>query len=256
MMRSIPALLLALLISALPPAAFSQTAATVIIPAGDTIALVNTREVWMKTVQPGNPLYLQVVSSLTVSGAVVIPSGTYAQATIAAFTLPKQGANQGTMHLRLDKLIYPSGYTVTLSPAPVALITIDVAYNYDLLLDNGTALSVTLTAPLTLDAQEVAQAAPMATDPGPFKPGTLCRDTPEIPATDPTDPTPDTVIPGSPGTPDTIIPGVDGAPDITIPGSPATPDITIPGSPGSPGTPEIPAYFCPPPPIVPTSTPE
>lgn len=245
MTRSIPALLLALLIPALPLPASSQAAASVSIPAGSTLKLVNTRVVWMKTVQPGNPLYLQVASSLLLGDAVVIPSGTYAQAVIMAVTLPKKKVNRATMHVRLDKLIFPSGYTVTLAPPPIALITIAVAYNYDVLLDNGTALDVTLTAPLTLDAQQVAQAAPMATNPGPFQLGTLCRDT----AFSPGDPgTPDK--PGTPATPDHVIPGMNGSPDTIIPGDPGSP-----GTPGDSGTPDTPAYFCPPPPFVISSTP-
>ncbi len=268
MMRSIPALLLALLISALPPAASSRRLPPPSpIPASDTIDLVNTRVVWMvKTVQPGNPL---------LSTGRLVPHGrqhrrhslrhTYVlAATINALTLPKQNVDQATMHLRLKQAhLLPAATPSPLAPAPVAPHPcISVSSNYDLLLDNGTTFNVTLTAPLTLDTQEVTKAEPLATDPGPFKPGTLCRDTPFIPGTpwSPGSPgTSDTVIPGSPGTPDIDIPGVDGGPDTIIPGMPATPDTVIPGTPATPddpGTPDTPAYFCPPPPIVLTSTPE
>ena len=272
MMRSVSATLLAILISAAPLALSQQTdspasqpAAPIVIPAGYTLELVNTRVVWMKSVRPGNLLYLQTQSSLMVDAVTAIPSGTYVKATLTAFTLPTKKTDQATLHIRFDKLIFPNGYTVTLGtntqPAPMALVTVNVSSTYDLVLDNGTQLDMPLSSPLTLDAQRVAQAVPLATVPGPFLPGTLCRDTPFIPGTpgSPGTPSsPDITIPGSPGTPDTVIPGTDGSPDIVIPGMPATPDTVIPGNPGTPddpGTPDTPATYCPPPPVVISSIP-
>jgi hypothetical protein len=262
MTRSIPALLLALLISA-PPLALSQTAASpLVIAAGSSIELVNTRVVWMASVKPGEELYLQVFTSLMQNATVALPAGTYVQGTIVAFTLPQQKVDQATMHIRLDKLIFPNGYNISLSPPPVAMLTIDVSANYDVLLDNGSAFDLTLTTPLSLDAQQVVQAVPLAIAPGQFKPGTTCRDTPFIEGT-PGSPgssgTPDIDIPGNPGTPDIDIPGTDGEPDTIIPGTPATPDTIIPGTPATPddpGTPDTPATFCPPPPLVVSATPE
>jgi hypothetical protein len=108
-----------------------------------------------------------------------------------------------------------------------------------------------LAAPLTLDAAQVASAIPVtrALTPGQFKTATLCRN---VPATAGWGGMPGTVIPGSAGTPSVTIPGGPGMPDTVIPGTPATPDTVIPGAPGSPGTP---AYYCPAPPMVISSSP-
>jgi len=244
-----------------PPASTTAKVAHLTIPAGTELYLVNTRAVWMKDVRTGNPLYLQAQMSLQAGNAVAIPAGTWVQATVTAVTLPSRKVNQAALRVRFDKLIFPNGYTVTLAtnrhPAPLALITIAVSSANDLLLDNGTQLALPFSAPLRLNAQQVAQAAPLASIPGPFKPGTLCRDTPFIPGSPGTADTPDTIIPGSPGTPDIVIPGMNGAPDTVIPGIPATPDTNLHnGTPGSSGTADTPATFCPPPPIVVSSVPQ
>src|SRR5580698_10921480 len=151
MTRTASALLLALLFAAAPLAqAADDSAASIIIPAGSDMEMVNTRVVWMKDARPGDTLYLQVNESLMVGRTPAIPAGTYVQATLLSMKLPlKKKEDEATLHLRFDKLIFPNGYTVDLAQAPpLARISIAVTQNSDILLDNGAWLQMQFPAAL------------------------------------------------------------------------------------------------------------
>lgn len=253
------------------------------LPAGSKLELVLTRALWSKTAKPGDPVYLQASFPLAIGKAIAIPAGTYVQAEIVSVKRPGWLSARAELHLRFTTMVFANGYTVsldnaapqpsatpesatvqntsnpsaaapptTLKSGPRALVTVQVAHNSDVLLDNGASIELTLTSPLWLNAEQVATAIPLsrAPSPGQLRATSLCRPTPATPGTPGT---PDTVIPGSPGTPSISIPGGPGMPDTTIPGTPPTPPTVIPGAPGTLGTPEIP---CPAPPLVLSSTPE
>lgn len=242
-----------------PPAKTSVTLAS-----GTKVGLAVTAPVWAKTAQAGDPLYLQTTFPVVADGRVAVPAGTYVQGTLLALTRPTRRLSRAQVDVLFNKIIFANGYAVILpdQPAPgasliglptatAARLTIQVNAANDLLLDNGTQLEMTLAAPVTLDAAQVAASLgvtrPLA--PGALHSATRCRPTEGTPGSPGT---PDTVIPGSAGTPSTTIPGGPGMPDITIPGTPATPDTVIPGSPGSPGTM---GSRCPAPPVVTSSAP-
>ena len=239
--------------------------ASVTLPPGTRIELVVTRPEWAQSAKDGDAVYAQTSFPVVAGGSMAIPAGTYVQGTIEGVTKPTRKLERAEIQVLFTKIIFASGYTVVLpggatvtpvSPVPgetppgqnetLIAITIQVTTANDLLLDNGAEVEMTLGAPLTLDAKQVAQSIPLSRVPAPgqLQSATLCRNIPGSPGSPGT---PDTVIPGSPGTPDITIPGGPGMPDTTIPGTPATPDTVIPGSPGDPGTPD---YFCPAKPLV------
>jgi hypothetical protein len=228
---------------------------TIQVPADTTLQVMNTRPVWSATVKAGDPLYLQTVFPVQQKGHNVVPAGTYVAATLTAVLRPTAKQAQGMLEVRVDNLIFADGYTVPISAssAPtLAVLTLAVTDQNDLLLDNGTQFSLATTAPLTLDKARVHAAVPLSHPPRPgsFTSATLCRFQPGTPPTPGSMGTPDTVIPG---TPDTVIAGIDGAPDTVIPGTPGT---TIPGQPATPADPGTPDIPCPAPPEVTASTPE
>jgi len=219
------------------------------IPAGTQIMLAMTSPVWSKTVKPGDPVYSTTAFPVATGNQMAIPPGTYAQGTIDAVTKPTRKTNSADFQIHFTKLIFANGYTVELAASPAAAtatVHVQVNYQSDILLDNGSQIAMTLQSPLTLDSGNVAVAVRRSKAPpiGPYQSATRCRPTPGTPGTS------DTVIPGTPGTPGTpptVIPGGPGMPDTVIPGSPGTPgtpDTVIPGSPGTPG------FVCPGPPIV------
>ncbi|HKM79779.1 MAG TPA: hypothetical protein VJY15_02285 [Candidatus Acidoferrum sp.] len=227
---------------------------SITLPAGTKVMLAMTTPVWSKTVKSGDSLYCTTNFPVTIDNQMAIPPGTYAQGTIDSVTKPTRKTNNADFQVHFTKLIFANGYTVELpadSPAATATIHVQVNYQSDILLDNGSQFEMTLQSPLTLDAANVAVAVRRSKAPplGPYQSATRCRPTPGTPGTS------DTVIPGTPGTPgtpDTVIPGGPGMPDTVIPGIPATPgtpDTVLPGSPGTPG------IVCPGPPIV-TSGPQ
>ena len=231
----------------------TQSLATIVIPAGAKVEMAVTRPVWATTAAPGNLLYAETVFPVTVGNTMAIPSGTYVEGSIEALTRPTRKSQKAIFHLRFNKIIFSNGYTVPLaspndntwSPS-LTVVTVQVSTANDLLLDNGMQITLTLQAPLSLNATQVAQAVPLSRAPNPtqFVSATLCRPVPGYPGTPGT---PDTVIPG---TPSTSVPGGPGMPDITIPGTPST---TIPGT---PGTPDSYGISCPAPPLVLSSMPE
>jgi hypothetical protein len=236
MTRSASALLLALLFPIAPLAhAADDPAASITIPAGSDVELVNTRIVWMKSAQAGDTLYLQVNESLTVDHVAAIPAGTYVQATLLSLMTPLKKETEATLHLRFDKLIFPNGYTVMLAqPAPLARITVLVASDSDILLDNGQWLDMQLPAPLKLDAEQVMQASTHSRAPSVFKPGTLCRGvlagSVAASKNSSSGPMPDLIIPGVAGTPNTTM-STGPTTSQTMPGLAGTPDQIIPSHP-------------------------
>jgi len=246
------------------------------LPIGTKIELAVTAPVWARTAKAGDALYTQVDFPVTAGKVIAIPAGTYVQGAIQSIARPSRFKGRAQIQALFTTLIFANGYAVPLpvlstaaSPAQPAAdplqtqgaasplsptvmdLTVNVSSSNDLLLDNGTQFDITLAAPISLDARQVAAAIPLSrtVDLGKFKSATLCRPTPGTPGSPGT---PDTVIPGSPGTPDTTIPGGPGMPDTVIPGTPPTPPTVIPGIPGTSG---FPGSNCPGPPIVTSSVP-
>ncbi len=246
-------------------AAAAQLAATgtptsITLSAGTKVELLASRPVWAATAKAGDVFYAQTSFPVVVGMGIVIPAGTYVEGTIESVTRPTRRTSRAEIEVLFTKIIFANGYVVLLPGDPSApgsspqstaaqtliAITIQATTANNLLLDNGADVEMTLSAPLTLDAQQIAEAIPLsrAHNPGQMKSASQCTPTPGSMGTPGT---PDTLIPGSPGTPSTTVPGGPGMPDITIPGTPATPDTVIPGSPGTPGYPGMP---CPPKPLV------
>lgn len=248
----------------------SAASSMVTLSAGTKVELLVTRPVRTLTAKAGDPVYAQTSFPVVLGPGIAIPAGTYVEGTIESVTRPARRKNRAEIDVLFTKMIFANGYVVPLpgdgatagaapgagaqsaDPETLIAITIQATSANDLLLDNGAEVEMTLGAPLTLDARQIAQAIPLShvPQPGQFKSASQCRNIPGSPGTPGMPGTPDTVIPGSPGTPDTVIPGGPGMPDTVIPGTPATPDTVIPGTPGTPGMPGTPDYICPPAPMV------
>lgn len=266
----------ALLLTALGPPVPAQSSAAaassvLTLPSGTKIEVAVVRPLWANLAALGAFIYAQSTFPVVAGDRVAIPPGTYLEGTIEKLTRPTRRSKHAVIEVLFRQIIFANGYVVALPPMPPVLqpaagpqpaagsqpanpslieVTVQATTSNDVLLDNGAPIEVTLAAPLTFNAAQVAAALPLShpPDPSQFKSASLCR---PIVGTPGTPGSPDTVIPGNPGTPDTVIPGGPGMPDTVIPGTPATPSTVIPGSPGTPG---FPGRSCPSPPMVTAST--
>lgn len=238
---------------------------TLRLATGTRIEVDVVRPLWANVAGPGAPVYAQTTFPVVAADRVAIPPGTYVQGTVEKLTRPTGRKKRAVLEILFNQIIFANGYVVALPPLPVAPaaplaqseppsvvdVTVQASTANDILLDNGAPIEITLAAPLVLDAEQTAAAAPLShpPDPGQLKSASNCRPLAGSPGTPGT---PDTVIPGTPGTPDTVIPGAPGMPPTVIPGTPATPGTVIPGSPAMPGSP---GRACPAPPLVISNTP-
>jgi hypothetical protein len=245
----------------------NSTLSEITLPPGTKIELDLIRPIWAVSAKSGDPVYAQVSFPVVTGSRVAIPAGVYVQGAVEDVTRPTRRSNRAEIDVLFTKIIFASGYTLTLpggnAPsvsfsaaaavpgASLSAVKIQATTANDLLLDNGAQMEMTLEAPLSLDASQIAQAISLehAPQPSQFQSATVCR---YIPGSPGTPGTPDTVIPGTPGTPSQTIPGGPGMPDTVIPGTPGTPPTVIPGTPATPGSPGI---ACPPPPLVLSSQP-
>jgi hypothetical protein len=238
----------------------------VTLPAGTRVELALTAPIWSKTAKAGDPLHAQSDFPVTSGSRIAIPPGTFVQGRILSISRPTRRSGRAQIQILFTTMIFANGFVVALpvalpgmdaiqsannDPPTAVTVNVEVSQANDLLLDNGAQIEMTLAAPVSLDARQIAKAVALsrAPEPGKFKSATLCRPTPGSPGTSGT---PNVVIPGSSGTPDITIPGGPGMPSTTIPGIPATPPTVIPGMPGTAG---FPGTVCPAQPIVVSSVP-
>jgi hypothetical protein len=230
------------------PSAPGQSAqATINIPSGITVPLVLTSPVWHRSAKLGDPIYTLTSFPIAIGNQMAIPSGTAAAGVIDTLTKPGRFSSHAEFRIHFTQLIYANGYTVSLDGAlATAEVKVQVAFNSDVLLDNGSQIDMLLGSALSVDANSVAAAVRVSRTPqlSQFRTASRCVPTPGTPGSSPT------IIPGTPGTPGTpptVIPGGPGIPPTVIPGTPptaGTPTTVIPGAPGTPGT------SCPGPPLV------
>lgn len=215
-----------------------QPASPLIVPKGTRIVLALMRPVASKSIDSGEPIYLQTTFPVLVDKKLAIPAGTFVQGVLA---LPAtRQKHQVEMKMDSALMIFGNGYTVEIPgasggysngrPFPPGLVMVSVDRVDDSsLLDIGSPAEIVLAGPMSLEESQLERSVSrpnrlwvrhdlIAASRPAANPQYTCF-TPEVP------PKRAIVIAGTPGTPDT----------------PATPDTCIPAVPAKPGTP----YRCP-----------
>src|ERR1700761_2813218 len=107
---------------ALLSAAFFSVAAiaapvppSITLPIGTQIPAVLTRPVWAATVAPGELLYAQTLTDVSVGNQIVIPGGTFVEATVGAVVKPTSTSKHALFQIKYNQLIYANGYVMSLS---------------------------------------------------------------------------------------------------------------------------------------------
>ena len=102
------------------PVAAQQTGSSerITVPAGTRVGVVLQNGISTRSAKPGDSVYLQTSFPITQTNRIVIPVGSYLRGELLESKRPGRIKGRGEFRLRLDTLILPNGYTVSLNAAP------------------------------------------------------------------------------------------------------------------------------------------
>jgi hypothetical protein len=102
------------------PVVAQQTGSSerITVPAGTRVGVVLQNGISTRSAKPGDSVYLQTSFPITQTNRVVIPVGSYLRGELLESKRPGKVKGRGEFRLRLDTLILPNGYTVSLNAAP------------------------------------------------------------------------------------------------------------------------------------------
>jgi hypothetical protein len=98
-----------------------QGAATidrVVVPAGTRFGVSLENGISTRNAKPGDSIYLRTIFPITQNNRIVVPVGSYLQGSLMDTKRPGRIKGKGEFRLKLDRLIFPNGYTVNLNAAP------------------------------------------------------------------------------------------------------------------------------------------
>ncbi|MCU1316702.1 MAG: hypothetical protein JWN63_2024 [Candidatus Acidoferrum typicum] len=102
------------------PVVLPQTGASerITVPSGTRVGVVLQNGISTRSAKPGDSVYLQTSFPITQNNRIVIPVGSYLRGELLESKRPGKVKGKGEFRLRLDTLILPNGYTVSLNAAP------------------------------------------------------------------------------------------------------------------------------------------
>ena len=100
------------------PAKPAGSGERILIPAGTRLGVVLQNGISSRSAKPGDSLYFQTSFPITQNNRIVIPVGSYLRGELIESKRPGRVKGKGEFRLRLDTLIFPNGYTVSLNAAP------------------------------------------------------------------------------------------------------------------------------------------
>lgn len=101
-----------------PPAPQTGPGEKITVPAGTRVGVVLQNGISTRSAKPGDSVYLQTSFPITENNRIVIPVGSYLRGELLESKRPGKMKGRGEFRLRLDTLILPNGYTVSLNAAP------------------------------------------------------------------------------------------------------------------------------------------
>jgi type IV secretion system protein VirB10 len=90
----------------------------IIVPAGTRVGVVLQNGISTRSAKVGVSIYLQTSFPITQNNRIIIPVGSYLRGELLESKRPGRVKGKGEFRLRLDTLILPNGYTVSLNAAP------------------------------------------------------------------------------------------------------------------------------------------
>jgi len=88
------------------------------VPSGTRVGVVLQNGISTHNAKPGDSVYLQTSFPITQANRIVIPVGSYLRGELLESKRPGKIKGRGEFRMRLDTLILPNGYTVSLNAAP------------------------------------------------------------------------------------------------------------------------------------------
>src|SRR6266700_729738 len=88
------------------------------VPAGTRVGVVLQNGISTRSAKPGDSVYLQTSFPITINNRIVIPVGSYLRGELIDSKRPGRVKGRGEFRMRLNTLIFPTGYTVDLNAAP------------------------------------------------------------------------------------------------------------------------------------------
>jgi type IV secretion system protein VirB10 len=100
------------------PAPHAGSSDRVVVPAGTRVGVVLQNGISTRSAKPGDSVYLQTSFPITIGNRIVIPVGSYLRGELIDSKRPGRVKGRGEFRMRLNTLIFPTGYTVDLNAAP------------------------------------------------------------------------------------------------------------------------------------------
>ena len=100
------------------PAGQAGPSERVIVPAGTRVGVVLQNGISTRSAKSGDSVYLQTSFPITIGNRIVIPVGSYLRGELIDSKRPGRMKGRGEFRMRLNTLIFPTGYTVDLNAAP------------------------------------------------------------------------------------------------------------------------------------------
>jgi hypothetical protein len=90
----------------------------VTVPAGTRVAVILENGLSTRNAKAGDSVYLRTSFPITQNNRVVVPVGSYVRGELLESKRPGRIKGRGEFRMRLNTLIFPNGYTVSLISAP------------------------------------------------------------------------------------------------------------------------------------------
>lgn len=101
-----------------PAPAPQASAQKIVVPAGTRVGVVLQNGISTRSAKPGDSVYLQTNFPVVMNNRIVIPVGSYLRGELIESKRPGRVKGRGEFRMRLNTLIFPTGYTVDLNAAP------------------------------------------------------------------------------------------------------------------------------------------
>ena len=100
------------------PAPRPPSGQTITVPTGTHVAVVLENGISTATAKPGDNVYFRTSFPITMNNKVVVPVGSYLRGEVTESKRAGRVKGKGELHIRLNTLIFPNGYTVDLNAEP------------------------------------------------------------------------------------------------------------------------------------------
>jgi hypothetical protein len=104
--------------AAVDPNAKPATAAKIELPSGTHIPLVLHNAISTRSAQPGDPVYFETSFPVMLNGKVIIPAGSWVSGEVTESKRPGRVKGRAELMVRLNTLILPNAYMVSLVASP------------------------------------------------------------------------------------------------------------------------------------------